>query len=496
MKTVISTALIQIDRSNQLPIYQQIANSLRNAIMDGTITPGTKIPSNRDLAEMLGVSRNTSVNALDILISEGYIETKVGAGSFVSDELPEEFLYSSSSNKTDGIIDHSQDPLSRRGEKFVKGYNPAWHLGERHDHNLFRNGRPDCESFPFSIWEKISRKYLFYDKKKIFDFPPDPAGYEPLRSALGEYLSTARAVNCKNSKVIIISATEKLVYLAAKLLTEAGDKVWVQEPGFPGAVRAFRAAENVVVPVPVDNEGMNVEKVMETGPDAKMVYVQPSHEFPIGSTLSLKRRMALLSWAKKNGSWIIEDDYDSEYRYYQRPLPALQGLDQNNRVIYCGSFNLTLFPGIRLDYAVVPEVLYDAFIDATTTIDIHLPTQNQVIAADFISEGHFARHIRRMRKFYKERRNVLINALEIQKNSRIHIGPSDCGINVCIFLNDGLNDENVSLEAKKRGIEVLPLSRFYYGEEKRNGLVLGFSACQQDDTEWGVSELMKIINSQ
>jgi len=348
------------------------------------------------------------------------------------------------------------------------------------------------------MWRLYATSILntFYDNKKIFDFPQDPAGYEPLRTALAEYLTTARAVRCAGSKVMIISATEKMVYLAAKLLSDKDDKVWVEEPGFPGATRAFKVAGNEVIPIPVDENGMDVEKAIEIAPEAKIVYVSPSHEFPLGSTLSLKRRMALLTWAEKNDAWIIEDDYDSEYRYYQRPLPALQGLDRHGRVIYCGTFNLTLFPGIRLDYAVVPDSLCEAFINAGTAIDIHLPTQNQVIIADFISAGHFTRHIRRMRKLYGERRDVLINAFSAHDSNRIHMGLSDCGMYVCAFLGNRISDEVVYLEAAKRGIEALPLSRFYYGETKRNGLVLGFAACIPDDIEWGVSQLVEIINNQ
>lgn len=486
----------QLDKKKETPLYQQISNELRELILTNKIPPGTKIPSHRDLSGLLDVSRNTVVNAVGLLISEGYLYSKVGAGSFVSQELPEDYLQSFTVENNRAIEITENDGLSKRGLTLINDYNPVAYIPNIGAHNLFRKGLPDMASFPFAVWEKISRKYLFYENKKIFGFQSDPAGYLPLRKALAEFLKAARAVKCDENQLMIVTATEEVVYLAAKLLTQPGDKVLVEEPGFLGAKGAFRAAENVIVPIPVDTEGFDIEKAVGITPDAKLIFVSPSHQFPTGCTLSLKRRMELLNWAEKNNGWIIEDDCDSVFQYNQRPLPALQGLDNHGRVIYCGTFNLTLFPGIRLDYTIVPKNLFHAFVAARNILDIHLPTQNQLIIADFINEGHFSRHIRKMRKLYKQRRDAIINAIKEYPNNMISLGAANSGVHICAFLNKNIDDEIIFREAAKIGIEVLPLSRFFYGDKKAMGMILGFAACDVKDIQLGIKKLMEIIEKQ
>ncbi|MBI9042867.1 MAG: PLP-dependent aminotransferase family protein [Anaerolineaceae bacterium] len=495
MKQIFPIALIQLDRENETPLYQQIANGLRESILNNMIPPGTKLPSHRDLTQMLDVSRNTVVNAIDQLISEGYITARVGAGSFVSNALPDDFLISTKHSKFFTKNKGTIAPLSSRGKQLVKNYNPRWHLPKHDNHNLFRNGLPERKSFPFPIWEKISKKYLFYQSEKIFDFNPDPAGYIPLRKNLAEYLQIARAVKCDENQIMMITGIEQAIYLAARLLTNPGDNVWVEEPGFPGAARAFQAAGNQIIPIPVDDNGFDIEYAIQKAPDAKIVYVSPSHQFPIGSTLSLKRRLALLKWAESNDAWIIEDDYDSEYRYNERPLPALQGLDKTGRVIYCGTFNLTLFPGIRLDYIVLPENLFPHFLAARTILDIHIPMLNQAIISDFIEEGHFIRHIRKMRKIYARRRDVLLQAIKDHPTELLSAGQANCGVYICGFLKPHISDEMVFEFAGNHGIEVLPLSRFYIGEKPEMGLVLGYASCEPQQIQWGISKIIDILES-
>ena len=486
----------QLDKDSNIPLHQQISNKLRELILSNSITPGTKIPSHRDLAELLGVSRNTIVTAIEQLISEGYLISKVGAGSFVSQELPEDYLQFSAVENGKTIEYIENEGLTKRGLALIKDFNPTSNIPNIGPHNLFRKGLPDMMSFPFRIWEKISRKYLFYENKKIFGFQLDLAGYLPLRQALAGFLIATRAVKCDENQLMIVTATEEIVYLTAKLLTQPGDKILVEEPGFLGAKRAFKAAENEIIPIPFDSQGFDIGNAMKIAPDAKLVFVSPSHQFPTGCTLSLKRRMELLTWAEKNNGWIIEDDCDSVFQYNQRPLPALQGLDNHGRVIYCGSFNLILFPGIRLDYTIVPKNLFNAFVAARNVLDIHLSTQNQLIITDFITEGHLARHIRKMRKLYKQRRDAIIKAFEDCSTDLLTIGMANSGVHICVFLDSRINDEVVFREAAEIGIEVLPLSRFYYGDKKKTGLVLGFAACDEKDIQWGVKKLMEIIEKQ
>lgn len=490
---VFQLSLIQLDFTAEKPLYQQLYEAFRQAIVNKKLAGGVKLPSHRDLSEMLGVSRNTLVNALDQLVAEGYLVTRVGAGTFVTSRLPEFSIQMPGINKQMMPESPPQPELSRFGQSLVSEDNPDWYLPALARHNLFRSALPDQTAFPFKVWDKISRKYLLDQPAAIFDFNSDPRGYGPLREALADYLRTARAVQCDADQVIILTGIEQAAYLAARILLEPGDTAWVEEPGFPGAARAFAAAGVQVVPIPVDEQGLDFDMAVKTAPQAKLVYVTPSHHFPTGSTMSLQRRLELLHWAKSQNSWIIEDDYDSEFRYHGRPLPALQGLDASGRVIYCGTFNNVLFPGLRLDYAVLPRELIEPMTAARALLDMHIATLNQAVIADFIREGHFVRHIRRMRKHYARRKHALVSALQAQANGLVEIGDSSGGLHICGWLPDGINDEQVHLAMAAEGIQAMPLSRFYQSQVKRMGLVLGFAACREEDLRAGVTKLLRII---
>ena len=499
--SVFQLSLIQLDAKAKKPLYQQLYEAIRLSILDKKLAAGTKLPSHRDLADLLGVSRNTLVNALDQLVAEGYLATRVGAGTFVTTELPEFSVQAMRMRGVEGekrllrlrSARPSPPHLSRFGQTLAAQYNPPWYLPRLAEHNLFRSALPDQALFPFKIWDKLNRKYLLERQTAVFDFNPEPRGYVPLREALADYLRVARAVQCNSEQVIILTGTEQTAYLATRILLEPGDKAWVEEPGFPGAARAFAAAGAEVVPVPVDAHGLDVETAVQIAPDAKLAYVTPSHHFPTGSTMNLQRRLALLQWAQSTGGWIIEDDYDSEFRYRGRPLPALQGLDTNERVIYCGTFNNVLFPGLRLDYAVLPHALLEPMTAARTLLDMHIATLNQAVIADFIREGHFIRHIRRMRKHYAARKDALVSALQTHASKLIEIGDANGGMHICVWLPDGIDDEQVHFSAATEGLQVIPLSRFYQGQPQRMGLVLGFTACKEGDLYIGVQDLMRII---
>jgi len=284
-----------------------------------------------------------------------------------------------------------------------------------------------------------------------------------------------------------------VIYLAARLLINPGDKVWMEEPGFPGAVRAFQAAGATIVPVPVDEKGINIDRALAMAPEARLVYVTPSHQFPFGSTLSLDRRVQLLNWATQTGAWILEDDYDSEYSYDSRPLASLQGLDVNGRVVYLGTFTKVLFPGIRLDYAVLPPSLKESFEAARTILDIHIATLNQAVLADFIWEGHFTRHIRKMRKHYEARRNTLLEAVRAQNTTLLRLGSANCGMHICGWLPPDIDDEVIYEQAAAVGIEALPMSRFYTASPGKKGVILGYTGSKPKDIVCGVETLVQII---
>ncbi len=492
---VFQLSLIQLAPNAKKPLYQQLYEAFQQAILDKKLADGTKLPSHRDLSEAFGVSRNTLVNALDQLVAEGYLITRVGAGTFVTNQLPEVSIQTPETRKGMKKERSHRRGLSRFGQSLISQYNPRWYLPALARHNLFRSALPDKTAFPFKIWDKINRKYLLDQQSAIFDFNPDPRGYGPLRESLANYLRTARAVQCDADQIIIFTGTEQTAYLAARILLESGDTAWVEAPGFPGAARAFAAAGAAVAPIPVDRQGLDFDAAINMAPQAKLAYVTPSHHFPTGSTMSLQRRLELLHWAKNRNSWIIEDDYDSEFRYHGRPLPALQGLDTYGRVIYCGTFNNVLFPGLRLDYAVLPRELIEPMMAARTLLDMHIATLNQAVIADFIQEGHFVRHIRRMRKHYAKRKDALVSALQAQANGLIKIGDSDGGMHICGWLPDHINDEQIHLAAAAEGIQVVPLSRFYQSQPKRMGLVLGFTACKEEDLYAGVAKLLRIITA-
>jgi GntR family transcriptional regulator/MocR family aminotransferase len=302
-------------------------------------------------------------------------------------------------------------------------------------------------------------------------------------------------VNCNASQVILVSGVGQAIYLLTRLLVDPGERVWMEEPGFPAAVQAFRAAGARAVPVAVDGDGLDIEAGIRKAPDARLVFLSPANHFPVGSTMSLERRLRLLQWAAAADAYILEDDYDSEFRYDSRPIPALQSLDHYNRVIYLGStITMGIYPGIRMDYVVLPPSLVEMFLAARTIIDMHLGTLNQAVTADFISEGHFTRHIRRMRIHYKKRRDALVQAVQENGPNLLQLGNASGGFHLVGWLPPGVRDEHIYFEANKIGIEALPLSRFYLAEPDRQGIILGFAASEPENIRWGVEKLLQIID--
>jgi GntR family transcriptional regulator / MocR family aminotransferase len=487
-------SLISIENNATKPLYRQIYEALRQAILARLLEPGARLPSGRDLAELLQVSRNTTVNALDQLVAEGYLQARVGAGIFVTRELPEAILGVEPVQPGQVPAFSQEVKLSKQGERLALLSAPRWFVPNQTAHNLFRYSLPDVQVFPFKTWHKLISKYLLYQPSEIFDFHGEHAGYEPLRQALAQYLKIARGVTGEAGQIVMVTGVEQAIYLLTRLLIDPEEQVWMEEPGFPAAAQAFQAAGAEVVPIPVDQDGLNVGVGLELAPQAKIVFVSPANAFPIGSTLSLERRLRLLDWAARTGAWVIEDDYDSEFRYDSRPLAALQGLDTQQRVIYLGtSLTMALYPGIRLDYVILPPALIEPFIAARKTIDLHINPLHQAVITDFITGGHFTRHIRRMRLHYKQRRDALIEAIRASGTDLLQLGEAQGGFHICGWLPEGLDDEAVCTQAALAGIEVLPVSRFYFGPPSRRGLVLGFAASTPETIRAGVPQLLEII---
>jgi GntR family transcriptional regulator/MocR family aminotransferase len=351
---------------------------------------------------------------------------------------------------------------------------------------------PALDLFPWATWSSLvsvaarglTREQAFYS---------DPMGLRSFREVIASYLRTSRNVRCESEQVLIVSGSQQALCLAATVLLNRGDEVWMEDPGYSGARNAFKMNGNLVRPVPVDGEGLQVEQGRRLFPAARLVYVIPSHQYPLGVTMTLRRRLELLDWADSNGSWIVEDDYDSEFRYVSRPLSSLQGLGQRDRVIYVGTFSKILFPSLRVGYMVVPADLVDRFARAREASDIYPATLYQVALTRFIQTGGFARHMRRMRTVYSERLAELVGCVERDLAGVAHIEAADSGMYVTVFLPEDIDDRSFCKEAARRGIELLPLSGFYRGEVRRRGLILGFGGTDLKQIRDGMAVLKKIL---
>jgi GntR family transcriptional regulator/MocR family aminotransferase len=404
-----------------VPLYRWFYDELRVAILEKRLASGARLPATRDLAKQYRLSRATVVRAFEQLESEGYVEGKVGAGTYVSRVLPDELLQVGRSART-GI---------KRARK-VRWSAFANRLRAFPEANLrparaFRANQAALDGFPTALWAQVAARRLRRASAQLLA-GGEALGYRPLRQAVAEYLNTSRGVKCTAEQVLIISGVQEGLERAAHLLLNSGDPVWVEEPGYPGAAIVFRAVGARLCPVPVDAEGLSLEEGQRRWKRAKLVFLTPAHQFPLGVTMSLRRRLALLEWARRSRALIFEDDYDSEYRYSGRPIPAMQGLDRSGVVIFAGSFSAVLFPALRLGYLVVPEEMVDVFAAAESVSTHHPPLLEQAVLCDFIVEGHFARHIRRMREIYAERLQVLLESAKAKLADSLEISNVEAGL--------------------------------------------------------------------
>lgn len=485
---------VAINRDEDTPLHRQVFDQMRDAILSGRLTPGWRLPSSRALSEELSVSRNTILAAYDQLFAEGYTEGKIGSGTCVSRVLPEEVLATRSSiQPVSNSVDNRNIKLSKVAEALINDRPSQRQSGGS---NAFRPGVPEIDRFPWSLWSRISAKFWRHPPRDLLSYG-EAAGYTPLREAIADYLRSVRGLICDAEQVIITAGAQQAIDLTARVLIDPGDKVWIEDPGYAGIRGVLKAAGAKLVPLPVDTDGLVVSEGQNIASNARMAVVTPSHQYPLGAVMSLSRRLELLEWARENDAWVLEDDYDSEYRYGGRPLSALQGLDNAGRVIYVGTFSKVLFPGIRLGYMVVPPGLSKDFVAIRRSLDDQTPIAMQPVLTEFIQSGHFAAHIRRMRTLYAERQGVLLDALNDQLSDVLSAHADDAGMHIVADLNPKLNlsDIEITKRVAKRKITVYPLSGFFIGPPTRNGLVFGYAGVEARDIISGVSALEKVIRN-
>jgi GntR family transcriptional regulator/MocR family aminotransferase len=472
-----------------VPAYRWLYATLRAEILNGRLSSGARLPSTRDLARQYGLARGTIVNAFEHLKSEGYVEGSVGSGTYVSKVLPEKLLHVALGHTATPAVPGKRQPVVSdygRRAKLFGGY-------ENRSTRAFRANLPALDLFPTTLWTKITLRCLRRISIRNL-MGCDPLGYIPLRQAVAEYLGRSRGVRCVPEQVVIVSGVQEALDLTARLLLNPGDRVCVENPGYPGAVMAFQAFRAKIFAVRLDDEGIATRQLPLRG--VRLIYVTPGHQFPLGTTMSLARRLQLLEWARKSGAMIFEDDYDGEYRYSGRPIPALQGLDDSGMVLYAGSFSKVLFPALRLGYVVIPVDLLHHF-EATLSLTVrHAPILEQLVVTDFIVDGHFGRHLRRMREVYAERLSVLLEEARSQLSGLLEIFGVEAGLQTAGWLCGGLDAESAAAAAARRNVDVTPVGRYSQGRVVSAGLQLGFAALDAKEIRRGVRELAVALDGE
>ena len=480
--------MIHIDAQSGEGLQQQVYRSVRRAVLDGILESGTRLPSSRALAGDLRVSRTTTLLAYEQLLAEGYLQTRRGSGTFVAAPLPDDLPLHASPRR----VARAEPPqLSRRGAALAGIPGPARRIGG--PPRAFRLGVPSLDRFPLLLWSQLVRRRMRSTTAGQLDYA-DAAGCLELRKAIADHVQAARGTICAADQVVVVAGAQRALQMIAALLLDPGDRVWLEDPGYPGARSALTQAGARIVPAHVDGQGLDVAAATRRAPDARLAYVTPSNQFPLGVPMSLMRRLALLKWASSAGAWIVEDDYDSEFRYATRPLPCLHGLDVDGRVIYVGTFAKSMFPAMRLGFLIVPSDLVPHVHAMRRAADIHPPVLEQLALADFIRAGHYATHLRRMRSVYRERLEALDAAAAELCAGALRLRPIQTGLHAVADL-DGVDDERVCEEARSRGLEVAPLRTYYVDRPTASGLLLGFASTPPPALRRGIEQLAAAIDA-
>jgi len=473
------------------PTHARIYERIRASIVSGSLSPNARLPSGRTLAKDFGVARNTVDWALDQLVADGYIVRRRGAGSFVAAQLPERDASPVKPKRIAGSKQPITSPprLSQRAkalQSYPGHYRP---LAPR----PFLPSLPPIDLFPREVWNRLLMTEAARSGDDYWAYGASN-GLPALREGIAAHASAMRATRCSPDQIIVVTSTQQAVELAGKVLADPGDRAWVETPGYQPVQHCLRAVGMQIVSVPVDEHGMDITAGRALEEHARLAYVTPAHQYPLGYEMSIARRTALLEWASERDAYIVEDDYDGDYRYEGRPIASLQGMDDNGRVVYVGSFNKILFPALRIAYVIAPEPLVGAFVDAKHTADGHTALLTQGALAAFIHEGHLARHLRKTRAIYDERRLSFLEEAKVLADV-LDFGPARAGMHVTAIFkaskSPGLNDVAVAKACLQEGVEVLPLSKF--GATARGGLVFGFAIASRAATRSGLEVVRRAI---
>jgi GntR family transcriptional regulator/MocR family aminotransferase len=486
---------VTIDSSSPTPLYRQLYTQIREGILQGRFPRQNLLPSTRGLAKELGVSRNTVITAFEQLLAEGYLEGKIGVGTYVTASLPEDsWLFRDDETKTKTLITTRE--LSKRGQLLASTpLSVSSEFGvDDGNLNAFQIGLPSLEDFPFDIWAKLSINYWKYPKYNILGYG-HPGGYKALREIIAQYLAIVRAVKCSLEQVIIVNGAHQAFDLIARVLLDPGDHVWIEDPCFPGTKAIFQSSESKLVAVGVDEEGLNVEDGIKRSPNAALAYITPSYQFPLGVTMSLNRRLALLDWAHNSNAWIVEDDYVSELRYDMLPVASVQGLDQDERVIYVGTFSKILLPALRIGYLVVPKKLIKAFLNARAFAGRYSNPVDQAVLAEFISQGHLSRHIRRMCKLYGTRQKALVDFLANNSEGLFTTTSIKAGAHLVAWLPREIDDKLLAAYLNQNQIICSPLSLYQLEKTQNPGLILGYTTLSVEEIERAAKKLVVLTKA-
>ncbi|MDQ7969724.1 MAG: PLP-dependent aminotransferase family protein [Oxalicibacterium faecigallinarum] len=472
-KTAVRSAVpdLQIDRALNAPMYLQICQRFKKAIEQGHLRAGDRVPAVRALATELNLARGTVDMAYRILTDEGYFQVRGAAGTVVSPTLPQ------------AVVSKPQVEIPKSSSAVIVD-----HDGKAP--KPLQLGLPALDAFPRKVWNRLVTHRLRGSEPMRLGYP-NPQGFEELRERIATYLGVSRGVTCVPEQVFITTGLRTTLELTLSSLSSPGDAFWFEDPGYILARPFLQNAAVEVVPVPVDEHGLMVDEGRRLSPYARFAMVTPSHQSPLGVTLSLERRMALLDWASNAGGWIIEDDYDSEFRYQGRPLPALKSLDKNDRVIYAGTFSKVMFPGLRLAYAVAPLSAVARFQAVSSNLNAGCPYLLQASVADFMAEGHFPRHLKKMRQLYAQRRAVMQQVFQKTLGDRVRIDLQPGGLHVLAKLAESENDIALAAQARDAGLAIHPLSRWYINAKPRQGLMMGFANVPDEKEALRLARLLK-----
>ncbi len=484
---------IRLDATSPMPLYKQLYERLRGAILTGQLERGTRLPSTRALASELGVARMTTALAYQQLVLEGYLESRVGQGTVVARSLPATLFNAEIDSKREERTDGGATPPIRLASCLGPLKDVPWPSRRAGQvGGTFAGGELGIDRFPYKVWARLLARRARQSVREFAHYQP-PAGYFPLREAIAAHIGVTRGVRCTPEHIIMTAGSQGALDLAVRTLLSPGEAAWLENPGYFGARGALLATGARLVPVPVDEQGLMVEIGQKRCPEARLVSTTPSHQFPTGVTMSLARRMLLLDWAREAGAWILEDDYDSEYRFRGRPLEALQALDHAGRVLYIGTFSKVLFPALRLGYLVAPTELIEPLLLMRRSLDMHLPLLEQMALCDFLHEGHYARHLRQMRHHYQKLRDLLCRELQAHLGGLLEVHASEVGVHLVGWLPPGKDDRRAAQLAAQVGIQILPISTYSLEPLSRGGLVFGYAGTDEEAIPGGVKNLAAVL---